>query len=99
RGDTGWAVARMTALRLDATDRHHRLASDVDHVATQREGKQRGFRETELAGANEHDIVLHPRLCELAIDPVDGLLERKCDVIREDERCGARAAFTTVNGD
>ena len=39
--DAGRAAAGVAALRLDAADRQHRLAADVDHVAAEREREQR----------------------------------------------------------
>ena len=37
RRDAGRAVVGVALLGLDAADRHHRLAADVDHVGTERE--------------------------------------------------------------
>src|SRR5690349_11654258 len=54
----GRTVPRMTALGLNATDRHKRFSADVYHVATQGEGEQCRLREAELAGADKHDVVL-----------------------------------------
>ena len=39
RRDAGRAVAGVAALRLDAADRQHRLARDVDHVAAERRAR------------------------------------------------------------
>ena len=47
--DTSGAVVGVTALRLDAADCHHGLATDVDRVPPQRKREQRCFRKAQFA--------------------------------------------------
>lgn len=52
-------VIGVAPLRLDAADRQHRFASDVDEIRSQSEGEQRRFWESELPGAREDDSLIH----------------------------------------
>ena len=97
RRDAGRAVAGVAALRLDAADRHHRLAPDVDHVAAEREREQRRVGEAELAGADEHDVLGDPRARERRVHAREAELERQRDVVGEDERRRAGAALAAVD--
>src|SRR5690349_13918238 len=56
--DAGRAVVCMALLRLDAADRHHGLATDVDGVATDSEREERGLREAQLARSDKDNALM-----------------------------------------
>ena len=75
RGHTRRAVVGVAFLGLDAADGQHRFAGDIDHVAAQREGKDRVLWEAEFAAADEGDPILHPALGEDRVDPREAEFE------------------------
>jgi hypothetical protein len=85
--------------RLDAADRQHRLAPDVDHVGAEREREQRAVGQPEPACADEHDVLgqAPPRGTRVGAREAD--LERQRDVVGEGQRRGAGAALGTVDRD
>src|SRR3712207_8591907 len=52
RGDPGRAGVGVALLRLDAADRQHRLAGDVDHVAAEGERHDRVVRDRKSTRLN-----------------------------------------------
>jgi len=50
-------VVGVALLRLDAADRHHRLAGDIDHVRPERERDERVVGQAEFARADEDDVI------------------------------------------
>src|SRR5439155_22433291 len=97
--DAGRAMAGVTALRLDAADREHRLAADVDQVAAEREREQRALGKAELARADPDDLVLRAGRGEHLVELGETELERQCDVVAEHEWRGAGAAFAAIDRD
>ena len=95
----GRAVIGVTPLRLDAADRHHRLAAHVDQIAAEREREHGRFREAELARSDEDDPLMQAVRGEDLLHAAEAHLEWQRDVVGEDQRPGARAAFTAVDGD
>src|SRR4051794_15478931 len=93
------ALARVADLGLDAPDREHRLARDVDHVRPESEREQRGLRKPELAGSDEHDAVGHTFALERRVDAREAELPGQRHVVGEDERRRPRAALAAVDRD
>src|SRR5690242_13678864 len=89
----------MALLRLDAADRQHRLARDVDHVAAERKGKSGLLGKAEPARADQDDGFVDALLSERSVHTRDGELEGKRHMIREDEWRRTRTTLTTVDRD
>ena len=87
----------MAALRLDAADREHRLASDADHVAAERDREQGLVWEPQPAGTDERDLLGEVALREGRVDTRKAELEGQRDVVREGERRGPRPALAPVD--
>src|SRR4029077_14643911 len=89
----------MASLRLDAADRQQCVTADVDQVAPESECEQCRFRETQLAGSDENDMILESGLGKLAIYPRHGLLERQRNVVGKYKRSSACSSFSAVDRD
>lgn len=96
-GDAGRAATRVAAERLDAADGQHRLAADVDHVASERQRVERGVGEPEPAGADEDDVLGEPRAREQRIDAGHAELEGERHVIAERQRRRSGSALAAVD--
>ena len=88
----------VAALRLNAADRHHRLASHADHVDPDVEGQRCGGGKAQLGGADHHDLVGEADLAEGPVHDAERSPERQCDVIGEYQRPCAGAALCPVHG-
>ena len=100
RGDAGRAMARVAPLGLDAADGQHRFARDVDHVAADREGEQRGLLgKPQLARTANTRVLAELRAPRRSGTRREAELEGERDVVREHQRRGARAALAAVDGD
>src|SRR6185312_11134686 len=82
-GDARGAMIRVTPLRLDAADRHHRLAADVDGVAPQRKREYGGFRKAQLARSDEDDALMQAVLREDLLNSAETHFEWQRDMIGE----------------
>ena len=97
RRDAGRAVIRMAPLRLDAADRHHGFAADVDGVAAQSKCEECGFRKTQFARSDEEHALVQTLFGEDPQNAAETHLEWQRDVIREHERPRPGAPFTAIN--
>ena len=61
RRDAGRTVICVTALCLDATDRHHRFAADVDRVAAQGKCEDGRLGKTQFSRSDEEDSLMQTR--------------------------------------
>src|SRR4029078_3955738 len=91
-GDPRRAVIRMTPLRLNAADGHHRFATDVDGIAAQSKCEHRRLWHSELAGHDEDAALVQAMRREDLLHAAEAHLERERDMIGEDQRPGAGAA-------
>ena len=98
-GDAGGALVGVALLGLDAADRQHRLAGDVDHVDAEREGGDGAAGQAEFARPDERHPLGEVAQGEDAVDPGEPDVERKGHTVGEDQGSGAGAALTTVDGD
>ena len=95
--DARRAVIRVTPLRLDAADRHHRFAADADRVAAQCKREYGGLGKAQFARSDEEDPLMQPVFREDLLNAAETHFEWQGDVIGEYERPGAGAAFAAVN--
>ena len=98
-GDPDRAVVGVALLGLDAADRQHRLAADVDHVDAEREGDDGVLRDAELAAAHEDHVVGETGCGEALVDVGEADAEGVGHRVGEDHRRRARAALAAVDVD
>ena len=99
RRDARGAVIRVTPLRLDAADRHHRFTAHVDGVAAQCKRENGGFGKAQFARSDEDDPLMQTVFRQDLLNSAETHFEWQRDVIGEDERPGTGAAFAAINGD
>ena len=95
--DAGRAVIGVTPLRLDAADRHHRFAANVDRVAAQGKREDGSLWKAQFARSDEDDPLMQSVFCEDLLNAAETDFEGQGHVIGEHERPGAGAAFAAVN--
>ncbi len=88
--NTGRTVSGVTLLRLNATNRHHRLTTDVDC-------QQRRMWKTQVPGSDEQNVVGNVAGLEDLDDSRDRDPKRQRDVIGETEWPGSGTALPTVD--
>jgi hypothetical protein len=73
-GDARRAVIGVTALRLDAADRHHRLAADINGVAAQCKREDGGLRKAQFTGSDEQNALMQPLFREDLLNAAESAL-------------------------
>ena len=97
RRHSGRAASSVTFPRLDTTDRHHRFARDIDHVAAQREGDHCAAGKAKFAAADPYYAFGYAGFLKNLIHASKPNFKRQRNMIGERQRCRAGPAFSAVD--